>query len=81
MKVQKVTSAVVSVGSSRRQNTLAREELKFVVTHNLTQCEPQCVTQPYPTKPPYQYKSKPMNQDRSLGAIWYNRRRTIHLMQ
>ncbi len=42
--------------------------------------EPQCITQPYLTKPPYQYKSKPMSQDRSLGAIWYNRRRTSHLV-
>ena len=80
MKVQKITSAVVGVGSSRRKNTIAREELKFVVLNSLTQCEPQRATQPYPTKPPYQYESKPMSQDRSLGAIWYNRKRTTHLM-
>ena len=80
MKAKMVTSAVVGVGSSRRKNTLAWKELKFVVTSSLTQCEPQCVTQPYPTKPPYQYESEPMNQDHSLGAIWYNRKRTTHLM-
>lgn len=81
MKAKQVTSAVAGVGSSRRKNTLARGELKLGFAHGLTQYESQRITQPYPTKPPYQYENKPMSQDRSLGAIWYNRRRTSHLIQ
>ena len=80
MKVKMVTSAVAGVGSSRRKNTLVRRELNFCFAHDLTKHGSQCITQPYLTKPPYQYKSKPMSQDRSLGAIWYNRRRTSHLV-
>ena len=80
MKAKMVTSAVVGVGSSRRKNTLVRRELNFCFAHDLTKHGSQCITQPYPIKLPYQYKSNPMSQDRSLGAIWYNRRRTSHLV-
>ena len=80
MKVKKVTSAVVGVGSSRRKNTLVRRELNLCFAHDPTKHGSQCIIQPYLTKPPYQYRSKPMSQDRSLGAIWYNRRRTNHFV-
>ena len=84
MKSPKVTSAVVGVGSSRKGNTLAQGRLKFISHRYLSnpyalpnqQVYTLRTHQIYVNTPPYQYARKPMCKDRSLGAVWYNRKTT-----
>ena len=65
MKVSEVTSAVEGVGSSRTKNTSAKMWLEYLSMK---------LFQVYTIKPPYSYRAPPMSKDRSLGAVWFNRK-------
>ena len=74
MKVDKGTSAVEGVGSSRRENTSTKGRLvslSFYVKgkHSLPK-----YFQVYVISPSYVYRSTPMPKDQSMGAIWYKRK-------
>ena len=74
MKVNKFTSAVEGVGSSRKKNTSAKTWLEYLSSRLHTSRKNVKLFQVYTTKPPYSYRVPPMYKDRSLGAVWYNRK-------
>ena len=74
MRVGKVTSAVEGVGSSCRENTPTKGRLESVSI-----CVSRAVIllnifQIYTPLETYVYKSVPMSDNRSMGAIWFKRK-------
>ena len=74
MKVSEVTSAVEGVGSSRMKNTSAKMWLEYLSQKDLPSRKIVNLFQVYAAKPPYSYRAPPMCKDRSLGAVWFNRK-------
>ena len=74
MKVNKVTSAVEGVGSSRKKNTSAKTRLEYLSLKDYTSRTNVTLFQVYTIQPAYSYCPPPMCKNRSLGAIWYSRK-------
>ena len=74
MKVSEVTSAVDGGGSSRKKNTSAKTWLEYLSPKVHTSRSNVKLFQVYTIQPPYSYHAPPMYKDRSLGAVWYNRK-------
>ena len=74
MKVNKFTSAVEGVGSSRKKNTSAKMWLEYLSPKVHKARSYDNPFQVYTIQPPYSYHTPPMSKDRSLGAVWYNRK-------
>ena len=72
MKLVKITSAVVGVGSSRKGNTTTKGRLEYPSLCVFRLMSSPKIFQVYITVPPYQYCIPPMSKDRSLGAVWYS---------
>ena len=74
MRVGKVTSAVEGVGSSRRENTPTKGRLESLSIHVSRLVILQNIFQVYTPPETYVYKSVPMSEDRSMGAVWFKRK-------
>ena len=74
MKVDKGTSAVEGVGSSRRKNTSAKIWLEYLSLKEYTSKTKVTLFQVYTIQPAYSYCPTPMCKNRSLGAIWHSRK-------
>ena len=69
MKVDKGTSAVEGVGSSRRKNTSAKTWLEYLSLKEYTSKTKVALFQVYTTQPAYSYCPTPMRKNRSLGQF------------